>query len=119
MRAIYIDSKKKTAEVIDTPDNLQNYRRLLDCSMIDFVTLGNGHDVIIDDEGVFGAESFFCVNNSVLMAGNGLIVGIYEDRCVDCTLNLEDLQIRYFDRSEALAELQYRESIDNHSTTIE
>ncbi len=119
MKAIYIDSKKRNAEVIDTPDNLQNYRRLLDCSMIDFVSLGNGHDVIVDDEGLFTAESFFCVNRSVLMAGNGLIVGIDEDRCIDCTLNLDELQIRYFDRTEALAELQYRESIDNNSTTIE
>lgn len=119
MRAIYINSKEKKAEVIETPDNLQNYRRLLDCDMIDFVTLGNGHDVIIDDEGLFCAESFFSVNGSVLMAGNGLIVGIDEDRCIDCTLNLNDLQIRYFNKTEALAELQYHESIDNHSITIE
>ena len=56
MKVLVIDTEKTKPDIVDTPGGLDEWCRLLNCSVIDIATrtiAGKPYDLIIDDEGLF------------------------------------------------------------------
>lgn len=106
MKAILIDSRSQSINVIDFAGGLQEIYRLLGCDVVDAVYLPNGDCIYVDDEGLLKGPTqfFYAVGMYAPLAGNGLVVGSGKDgEDADCLSTLEDLQINFLTPSEALA----------------
>ena len=56
MKVLVIDTEKTKPDIVDIPGGLDEWCRLLKCSVIDIATrtiAGKPYDLIIDDEGLF------------------------------------------------------------------
>jgi len=90
MRTILIDPVANTVTEHTLPDsgkgNLHSFYDVLNCDLVDYVSLGNNVDLWVDDEGALkdaAERGYFVVHNMGrghrLIAGRGLVVGHDED----------------------------------------
>lgn len=96
MRAILIDSEKKTVSEITINDTntLQEWYKHIDCDLVQVAHYLSDHDsILVDEEGLLkNPSNFFSYYGSHQpFAGNGLIVGVNEEgESVDCDITLEE-----------------------------
>ena len=98
MKAILIDSKKKTVTEITIDENaealLEEWYKHINCEIVEVAHDISDHDsILVDEEGFFKSPTHFFTYNGAhqLFAGNGLIVGRNEDgETVDCEITLEE-----------------------------
>ena len=79
--AIWIDSETRTTTMVDITPELKSYYDLIHTDVIDAVRLDNADLVYVDDEALLkNPKHFFSINGAYPpLAGNGVIVGTYDD----------------------------------------
>lgn len=81
IKGILIDVEKLTVTEVEFENELSSYYRLLKCDCITTAPFDEGHDVIVDDEGLLKTPfiGFFETPDGGEYAGHGLIVGFNDD----------------------------------------
>ena len=110
MRAIYINTAERTAEVIDFTGDFQDIQRLLGVDCFTCVGLDNGGDTLyVDDEGLFKENDFFSIDEyPEPLAGNGLILGtdLETGETVSAIMDMPK-NLKFMSRNELLAMMDY------------
>ena len=84
LRGVLVDVEKETARVVEIPDELDEFYRILNCSVIDIVVRSIGgrcrkkFNIVCDDEGLFrDPQKISAINNlgQPQLVGNLFIVG--------------------------------------------
>lgn len=81
IKGILIDVEKRQIREVEFENELSSYYRLLKCDCITTAPFDEGHDVIVDDEGLLKTPfiGFFETPDGGEYAGHGLIVGFNDD----------------------------------------
>ena len=102
VKGILIDPDKQEVKEVTFPNNLDGYYELLDCELIDRVSIDDNHDLVVDDEGLYkGHETAFSVVGvEGMFVGKAVIVGVNpeEGEWIDCTL--DKVGIQFYKRKE-------------------
>lgn len=93
-RGILIDVAKLNVFEVEF-DGLDDMYRLIDCDMVECVSLNRNTDLWVDEEGLLkndGKGFFFYAGREEPLKGNGLITGgVDEDgETLPCTMSLEE-----------------------------
>lgn len=100
MKTILINPAKKEISELTINKSLKEYYKALNCRRVDFVNIddcgGVITDLIVDDEfGLVDDQSWFLVDNQIIIGGNALIVDInYEGDTISTTWTLEQAKQR-------------------------
>lgn len=95
IKGILIDVEKRQIREVEFENELSSYYRLLKCDCITTAPFDEGHDVIVDDEGLLKTPfiGFFETPDGGEYAGNGLIVGFNDDGdWISHKLNFEEVK---------------------------
>lgn len=103
VKAILIDSNKKTIELVDVEDDTtsvsvfcKSAKQLLGCDLMCLARnpFDDKHYIYTDDEGLFNAKSMFQMGSSQPLANSAIIVLEHSSKQyhVDCTLPLETVR---------------------------
>lgn len=97
MKAILIDATKRTIDVVQMSNKLEEFYRLLECSTFTIVQLDESHALYCDDEALLKQPPptlyFEIEGYRHPIAGNGLILDHNDegDSC-DCKITLSEVQ---------------------------
>ena len=96
MKAILIDVKTQEIKEVEHDNTLQNIYDLIDCRLIDIVSIDDVNSIFVDDEGILKDNLYFEYSGSenvFKLAGNGLILGVYDvGNSISPTLTIEDVK---------------------------
>ena len=112
MRAILIEPKFRRISEVNIDESkrtLDEWYRLIGCSMVEVAVYITEHDsILVDEEGLLkkGEKYYFNYNGSTQpFAGNGLITGCDEEGAtVSCSISIEEVikNIMFLDEDEIL-----------------
>ena len=97
MKAILVNSKEQTVEVVDIENNLKAYYKQLDCNMVEAVYLQDSHVMYVDEEALFSPKEtgFKIEGMHSPVIGDGLIFKAKPDGNEgNCELSEIDLRIK-------------------------
>ena len=96
MKAILIDVKTQEIKEVECGNNLQNIYDLIDCRLIDIVSIDDVNSIFVDDEGILKDNLYFEYSGSenvFKLAGNGLVLGVDDEgNSISPTLTIEDVK---------------------------
>ena len=101
LNGILIDPYLKKVTNVKVKNDLKDFYRVLDCSMVEVVSFGDVNDLWVDEEGLLKRDQRFFKVNNLPYGHHGVIVGKAlllkcgdEGGTEDCTLDLHEVTPR-------------------------
>lgn len=100
MKAILIDVQNENVRMVEVKDDsvLNEWYRLIGCSMVEVAHYFNNHDsIMVDEEGLYSMDEsskfFSVVGGHQPFIGNGLVVGVNKKgESVDPCISVEEVR---------------------------
>lgn len=80
-KAVFIDVENQSISEVEVPkeERLQALYEILNCSVVEKLTIGGNNDLIIDEEGLFKQDNKSFAIGGAMFVGNALIMGYNDD----------------------------------------